>query len=148
MQHNKILCVVSSILSSVGFSNFWVNKSFLWGHWYYFGLLTTSVLVLKVACFVTCMQWILQIHLWSNRCWTVGSQHDRHTYFTLLFHALIWQHLYCQNNFHIQLIKPNRITLTDYFYLTDGIYIISLTDDEFDQIGFLFNVHVHSTMGR
>ena len=45
------------------------------GHWYTcVGLLMTSVLCVKarvdpsLACIVTCMQWILQVHLWCNTC--------------------------------------------------------------------------------
>ena len=57
-------------------------SSFLWGHWYpCFGLLVTSPLGFKArvdpshACFVTCVQWIPEIHLWCNTCWPLGGQH-------------------------------------------------------------------------
>ena len=29
----------------------------------------------SLACFVTCMQWIPEIHLWCNTCWLYGGQH-------------------------------------------------------------------------
>ena len=46
-----------------------------------FELLMTSALGFKVrvdasfACFVVCVHWILQIHLWCNTCWPLGGQH-------------------------------------------------------------------------
>ena len=58
------------------------HKYFWWGHWYpCFGFLVMSNLSLKakvsptLAWFVTCIQWIPQVHLWCNTCWPLGSQH-------------------------------------------------------------------------
>ena len=58
------------------------HKSFSWGHWYlYFGLLAMSPLGFKarvdpsLVCFVACMQWIPDIHLWCDTCWLYRGQH-------------------------------------------------------------------------
>ena len=63
--------------------NFWRTwVLFGGGHWYpYFGLLVTSPLGFKarvdlsLVCFVACMQWIPEIHLWCNTCWLYKCQH-------------------------------------------------------------------------
>ena len=64
------------------FKIFGRHKSFLWGQWYpCFGLLVMTALGFKarvdpwLACFVACMQWISQIHLWCNTCWPLDGQH-------------------------------------------------------------------------
>ena len=58
------------------------TSPFLSGHCYpCFGLLVTSALGFKArvdplfACFLTCMQWMPQIHLWSNTYRRLGGQH-------------------------------------------------------------------------
>ena len=58
------------------------HKSFLWGHWYpCFGPVVMSTLGFKargdplLVCFLTCVQWIPQIHLWCDTCWPLYSQH-------------------------------------------------------------------------
>ena len=58
------------------------HMSFLWGHWYpCFGLLVMPALGFKarvdplLVCFVACMQWIPQIHLWCDTCWPLDGQH-------------------------------------------------------------------------
>ena len=48
-----------------------------------------------LACFVTCMQWIPQIHLWRHTCWRLGSHGDR-TVLILL-------------NFNISVCRPYKI---------------------------------------
>ena len=71
-------------------NNFWVNlksfclnKSFSGGHWYpCFGLLVTSPLGFKarvnfsLACFLTCVQWISQIHLWCDTYFAMRNFYD------------------------------------------------------------------------
>ena len=64
------------------FKIFGGHKSFLWGHWYpCFGLLAMSPLGFKarvdpsLVCFVACMQWIPEIHLWCHTCWLYRGQH-------------------------------------------------------------------------
>ena len=54
---------------------------FLWGHWYpCFGLLVTSALGFQaivdpsLACFLACMQWMTQIHLWCDTCQSLDGQ--------------------------------------------------------------------------
>ena len=81
---------------------------FLWSHRYpCFGLLMMSALSFKVrvvssfACFVTCVQWIPQIHLLCDTCWPLGAQHGgwagffisilAHVY-TSIGGAQIWDH--------------------------------------------------------
>ena len=54
--------------------------SFLWGHWYpCFGLLVTSALGFKsqggLACMLSCLRAIPQIHLWCDTCWPLDGQH-------------------------------------------------------------------------
>ena len=58
------------------------HKSFSWGHWYpFFGLLAMSPLGFKarvdpsLVCFVACVQWIPEIHLWCDTCWLYRGQH-------------------------------------------------------------------------
>ena len=58
------------------------RESFSWGHWYpCFGLLMTSPLGFKarvdlsLACFVACVSWIPEIHLWCNTCLLYRGQH-------------------------------------------------------------------------
>ena len=64
--------LLSQIKHSVDnfFKNFGGHNSFLWGHWYpCYGLLVMSALGFKarvdpsLVCFVSCVQWIPQIHL-------------------------------------------------------------------------------------
>ena len=54
------------------FLNIGGHRYFLWDHCYpCFGLLVLDFKArvdLSLACFVTCMQWIIQIHLWCNAC--------------------------------------------------------------------------------
>ena len=55
------------------------HQSFLWGHWYpCFGLLVypgfQSQGGSQLEYFITCMQWIPQIHLWCDTCWPLGDQ--------------------------------------------------------------------------
>ena len=57
------------------------HRSLLWSYWYpCFGLQVTSSLGFKarvdslLAFFVTCMQWIPQIHLCCNTCWPPGGR--------------------------------------------------------------------------
>ena len=38
-----------------------------------------------LACFISCVQWIPQIHLWYNTCWPLDSQHGSQTF---LIHVL------------------------------------------------------------
>ena len=52
------------------------NQSFLWSHWYRLDSgLVMSALSFKtkldslLSHFLTCMQWIPQIHLWCGTCW-------------------------------------------------------------------------------
>ena len=58
------------------------HESFLWGHWYpCFGLLMTSPLGFKgrvdpsLVCFVTCVPWNPEIHLWIKTFWLYRGQH-------------------------------------------------------------------------
>ena len=56
------------------FNIFEGHQSFLW-----FGLLVISALGFKtredssLACFVACVQWIPEIHLWCDACWSLGG---------------------------------------------------------------------------
>ena len=66
---------------------FWGHQPFLWGHWYpYFGLLVIYTLgfkarvYLSLRCFLACVQWIPQIHLWYNNCWPLDSQYGIQTF--------------------------------------------------------------------
>ena len=76
-------CGQSSLdLQSYLFLIFGGHNSLLWGQWCpCFVLLGTFSLGFKAgvdpsfACFVTCVQWILQIHLTCDTCWPLGSQH-------------------------------------------------------------------------
>ena len=53
----------------------------------YFRRLVTSALGFKgrvdlsLASFLTCMQWIPQIHLWCNTCWPLSGQHGSWFFF-------------------------------------------------------------------
>ena len=53
-----------------------------------FGLLVTSALGFKtradpsLACFLTCAQWIPQIHLWCDTCWLYSGQHGSRAFLT------------------------------------------------------------------
>ena len=47
------------------------------GHWH-----PKARVDLSFAFFVTCMQWIPQIHLWCDTCWPLGSQHGSLAFLT------------------------------------------------------------------
>ena len=58
------------------------HKSFFWSHWCpCFRFLVMSALGFKarmdplLVCFLTCAQWIPQIHLWCDTCWPLDSQY-------------------------------------------------------------------------
>ena len=59
-----------------------------------FGLMVTTALGFKagvdlslVCCFVACVWWIPQIHLWCDTSWPLGSQHGSRTVFWSTFLA-------------------------------------------------------------
>ena len=79
--HGLTDCKIISELSFFFIKFFGGHESFWWGHWYpYFGLLETSPLGFKarmdpsLACFVACMQWFPEIHLWCDTRWPLGGQ--------------------------------------------------------------------------
>ena len=78
-------CVTMKLWSRLFFFNFW-------DHWYhYFGLLVSPVLGFKarvdpsLVYFLTCVQWIPQIHHRYDTCWLLGSQHGS---WAFLIHVL------------------------------------------------------------
>ena len=62
--------------TSITNCNFVIFYNFLKTNLLYscFGLLVTSILSFK-PCFITCVQWIPQIQLWGDTCWTLEGQH-------------------------------------------------------------------------
>ena len=70
------------------------HQSFFFGHWdCCFRLLAMSAQSFKprmepyLACFITCMQWVSQIHLWCDTYWTHDSSHCSRAF---LIHILIF----------------------------------------------------------
>ena len=43
----------------------------------------------SLACFITCMHWIPQIHLWCDTYWPLGVQHGSCTILSTYLHASI-----------------------------------------------------------
>ena len=70
------------------FLEFWGKSVLFMSHWYpCFGLLVTSPLGFKARVdplFVTCAQWIPQIHLWCDTCWPLDDQHGSRAVMTHL----------------------------------------------------------------
>ena len=78
----QLSCICFNVATRIFLKIFGGHESFLWGHWYpCFGLLVTSPLGFKarvdplLVCFLACVQWIPEIHLWCDTCWPLGGQH-------------------------------------------------------------------------
>ena len=69
-----------SFLCCFLWKKFWGHRSFLWIHWclnFWWHLPLGSNLgwIPSLPCFIACVKWIPQIHLWCDTCWPLGGQH-------------------------------------------------------------------------
>ena len=67
----------------------WVTDTPVLDFWWHLPWVSKQGRILLLACFVTYMQWIHQIHPWYNNCWLLGGKHGG---WVVSIHILAYKH--------------------------------------------------------